>query len=45
MNPEKCEAILNMRSPSLIKEKELLASPPILIKPTVGTPIYLYMCY
>ncbi|GAU24562.1 hypothetical protein TSUD_149030 [Trifolium subterraneum] len=50
-NPEKCQAIINMRSPTTVKEceeafqklKAFLASPPVLSRPKQGTPLTLYL--
>ncbi|XP_015934727.1 uncharacterized protein LOC107460826 [Arachis duranensis] len=53
-NPKKCEAILNMASPKTMKEttecdkafvelKTILSSPPVLQRPVVGKPLYLYL--
>ncbi|GAU31015.1 hypothetical protein TSUD_393000 [Trifolium subterraneum] len=46
-NPDKCQAIINMRSSTSVKEvqqlTEFLASPPILTRPIQGTPLHLYL--
>nr|KYP59184.1 Retrovirus-related Pol polyprotein from transposon opus [Cajanus cajan] len=50
-NPDKCSAIINMRSPSMVKEceeaftklKRSLASPPILTKPRPNLPLLVYI--
>nr|KYP35075.1 Retrovirus-related Pol polyprotein from transposon 17.6 [Cajanus cajan] len=50
-NPDKCSAIINMRSPATVKEvqqafselKQALTSPPILTKPQTDLPLLVYL--
>ncbi|RDX72502.1 hypothetical protein CR513_48000, partial [Mucuna pruriens] len=41
-NLEKCQAVINMRSPQSMKEA-LLAAPPVLTRPTPSIPLLLYI--
>nr|XP_025616244.1 uncharacterized protein LOC112708272 [Arachis hypogaea] len=41
-NPEKCQAILTMQSPSTVKEN-FFQNPPVLQKPKSGEPLYIYL--